>query len=198
MFWPFWRGQRRLIRRSGLPTRVLRAAACDTERKQGQWGRSPRGGNLRGLPSEKPHLLTCGADKAAPQGRPQDAKRPQPSPKLFSAIASTSALIASDAVAPGEGAFSTWIAFFASTMRKSSTSLPASSTACARTPAPPRARSSARTSGTKRCSAFVNAALLSERYTSCSPVFQYLRVIDQKPRNASVPRPSTAFTRVQE
>lgn len=46
--------------------------------------------------------------------------------------------IASDAVAPGEGAFSTWMAFSLWTIRKSSTRAPLRSMAWARTPAPER------------------------------------------------------------
>ena len=72
-------------------------------------------------------------------------------------------LIDSDAVAPGDGAFRTCIALPVTVMRKSSTSAPVRSTACARTPAPPSPRCRRSTSGTSRCSDRVNAPLLNER-----------------------------------
>src|SRR6266480_2471421 len=80
--------------------------------------------------------------------------------------------IASEAVAPGEGALRTWMASGPVTMRKSSTSEPSGLTACARTPAPPRVRSAEVSSGTSRWSARANAARLSERYISYVPVRQ--------------------------
>ena len=65
--------------------------------------------------------------------------------------------MASDAVAAGEGAFSTWMRFSRRTMRKSSAIRPSGSTAIARTPEGEAVRSSARISGTSRCSRRVKA-----------------------------------------
>src|SRR5580704_8164210 len=74
--------------------------------------------------------------------------------------------ISSEAVAAGEGALQTWREFLPSSSRKSSTRLPSRSRACARTPLLLGIRSSACTSGTKRCRLRVNAALLKERNIS--------------------------------
>ena len=68
--------------------------------------------------------------------------------------------IASEAVAAGEGALSTWITRSVSCSRKSSTSEPSGASACARTPARPRTRSCERTSATSRCSERVKARYL--------------------------------------
>ena len=77
--------------------------------------------------------------------------------------------MASDAVAAGEGAFSTWMRFSRRTMRKSSAMRPSGSTAIARTPEGEAVRSSARISGTSRCSRRVKARFERERWISSSP-----------------------------
>src|SRR2546429_1176187 len=77
-------------------------------------------------------------------------KRFYPRPKVSAASSATWRPIAREAVAAGEGALRTWIASGSATMRKSSTSEPSGLTACARTPAPPRARSAEVSSGTSR------------------------------------------------
>src|SRR5213594_2739468 len=87
-------------------------------------------------------------------------------PKVFTASPAMWRPIAIEAVAPGDGALSTWTASASAMMRKSSTIVPSGLTAWARTPAPPRVTSSERRAGTSRCSAVTNAALLSERYIS--------------------------------
>lgn len=85
------------------------------------------------------------------------------SPKASSAISTMPRLMDNEAVAPGEGAFRTWIAFSVRLMRKSSTRKPLRYTAWARTPAPPSARWCFWISGTSRCRDLVNAVLLKER-----------------------------------
>src|SRR5262249_12357039 len=79
----------------------------------------------------------------------------------------------SEAVAAGEGALLTLMTRSVSWIRKSSTIDPSGATACARMPAGAGCRCSALISGTSRCSALTNAALLAERHISPSPVFQY-------------------------
>src|ERR1700683_1340742 len=77
--------------------------------------------------------------------------------------------ISSEAVAAGEGALQTCKEFLPSTNRKSSTMLPSRGRACARTPLLLGIRSSACTSGIKRCKLRVNAVLLKERNISSAP-----------------------------
>src|SRR5437773_866697 len=77
-------------------------------------------------------------------------KRFYPRPMVSAASSAMWRPIAREAVAAGEGALRTWIASGSATMRKSSTSEPSGLTACARTPAPPRARSAEVSSGTSR------------------------------------------------
>src|SRR5262249_51099686 len=110
-----------------------------------------------------PRIVGVGSRASQPAAR---------SPKRRVAMSAMVRPMLSAEVAPGDGAFSPWTVPSASTMRKSSTSSPLGSTACARTPAPPRSRSSARRSGTSRRSAVTKADLLSERYISPMPVFQ--------------------------
>ena len=74
--------------------------------------------------------------------------------------------MASDAVAAGDGALTTWTAPSVTLILKSSTSEPSGLTAWARTPAPPRSMSPAPISGTSFWSERTKAALLAERYSS--------------------------------
>src|SRR5205814_5167662 len=69
----------------------------------------------------------------------------------------------SEAVAPGEGALTTWTAPSVTLILKSSTREPSGLTAWARTPAPPRSMSGSRISGTSFWSDRTKAALLAER-----------------------------------
>src|SRR5690606_21777036 len=78
----------------------------------------------------------------------------------------------SDEVAAGEGALETWIARCDSTIKKSSTIVPSTRTAWARIPQGAGSRSSADSSGTRRCNARRKARLLSERHISSRPVRQ--------------------------
>ena len=57
-----------------------------------------------------------------------------------------------------------------SAISKSSTNDPSRRSACARTPAPPRASWSGRSAGSSRCSALAKAGFLAERQTSPIPV----------------------------
>src|SRR5260221_1858280 len=77
--------------------------------------------------------------------------------------------ISSEAVAAGEGALHTWIAFGPVTIMKSSTRVPSGRIAWARTPAPPGTRSSSWTSGIRLCKLRTKAFLLNERWISASP-----------------------------
>src|SRR5439155_16067152 len=94
------------------------------------------------------------------------------SPKVSATRPAMCRPIASEAVAAGDGALRTWIASCETAIRKSSTSEPSGATACARTPAPPRTRSSVRSSGTSRWRARTKAALRRDRYISYVPVRQ--------------------------
>src|SRR5688572_11635366 len=89
-------------------------------------------------------------------------------------------------VAAGDGALQTLITRLSSKIRKSSKRAPSRLHACARTPAPPGARSSSRISGSNFWSALVKAALESERYISPIPVRQYFETIFRKPGHATV------------
>src|ERR1022692_3997335 len=86
--------------------------------------------------------------------------------------ATISSPIASDAVAPGLGAFRTCTALACSTKWKSCTNSPCGVMAWARTPVPPVSRSDAWISGTRRCSDWANRRLLNERSISS----QHMRV----------------------
>ena len=118
-----------------------------------------------------------------------------PRPKALRAIPAMCSPIASEAVAPGEGAFSTWTAFEDATIRKSSTRDPVRSTAWARTPAAPRARSCSRKSGTSFWSACVKALLLSDRRNSRAPVLQCREAILQNPGYPARPARSDGLIR---
>jgi hypothetical protein len=93
-----------------------------------------------------------------PTGSPLPALRspagdPLPDPaqdraKASLAWSASRRAMASDAVAAGDGAFSTWRAFSPRSSRKSSTIEPSTATACARTPEGPNSSWSLRTSGT--------------------------------------------------
>jgi hypothetical protein len=83
--------------------------------------------------------------------------------KFFPAISAMLWPMASEAVAPGDGAFNTWIALRLPRITKSSTKPPLADTACARTPEPPGMRSLSLISGRSFCSALTKADLLRER-----------------------------------
>ena len=86
-----------------------------------------------------------------------------------------------NSIAAGDGALPTLTTRSVSRIRKSSIMRPSRPTACARMPAGAGSRSVARMGGTSRCSARTNAALLTDRYTSPSPVRQYFRARRRKP-----------------
>src|SRR5581483_5633795 len=98
--------------------------------------------------------------------------------------------IASEAVAPGLGAFKRCSAPGCSANRKSSTNDPFGRMACARTPAPPGARSPARMSGTSRDNFRANNRRLPERQSSSAQTFGYLAINRQSPGYANAARPS--------
>ena len=81
-------------------------------------------------------------------------------------ISTISAPMASDAVAAGLGALSTWSALGRAIRWKSCTSSPSGAMACARTPLPPVSRSSGLISGTRRCRDRQNSSRLKERRNS--------------------------------
>src|SRR4029450_4485803 len=99
---------------------------------------------------------------------------------------------ASDAVAPGDGAFNTCNALPVTEIIKSSTSAPCEEIACALTPLPPGCKSPSVNSGSKRCNAARNACLLKERNIAPRQVRQYVRAILRKPENVKVSRKSRA------
>src|ERR1035438_10821486 len=89
--------------------------------------------------------------------------------------------IASEAVAPGLGAFSTCNDCSAIVKLKSCTVSPLVEIACARTPEPPGSRSCGRTSGTNAFRDRQNRVLLNDRRSSLKHRRGYFRTKRQKP-----------------
>ena len=107
--------------------------------------------------------------------------------------------IASDAVAAGEGALSTWSTRGCSCRKsKSSTSVPSGRMAWARTPAPARTTSSTCTSGIIFCVALTKASLEKDRWTSPMEYFQYFCARRQIPGKAASWAMSLGLIWVQE
>jgi len=77
-----------------------------------------------------------------------------PTPSSASARSAFQAPMASELVAAGDGAFTTWSVRPSVDTEKSSTIVPSIATACARTPHPPGRMSASANAGTYRCSAF--------------------------------------------
>ena len=102
--------------------------------------------------------------------------------------AAIAAPISSDAVAAGDGAFSTCTARPTVWIAKSSTSSPSGPIAWARTPEGAGARSARSSSGTRRLAAAANRRRLSERAISSKPKRQCRNANRRKPRNANVSR----------
>lgn len=113
---------------------------------------------------------------------------------VSSARRATSRPIGREAVAAGEGAFSTCTARAPSRIRKSSTSVPSRSTAWARTPAAEGTRSSAVTAGSSLRTAVVNALRDTDRRSSPVPYRQCCRAICHDPGQASVAASSRGRT----
>ena len=106
--------------------------------------------------------------------------------------------MASDAVAAGDGALTTWTQRPERTISKSSRRVPSGLIAWARTPAPAGTRSSAFTSGTRRCRAATIFEGRSDRTISSAPVRQCLAAnlqLDGRAANRAV---STGRKRVHE
>jgi hypothetical protein len=111
-----------------------------------------------------------GPDRVTPDYRP-----------LTSAVIPTLFLpIPSDAVAARKGTLHTCTIPGLHRKRKSSTSAPWRSTACARTRTPPAARSSSRTSGTSFCSAFMSPPFAQRPVIFLFPFCQHLFTICQE------------------
>ena len=89
--------------------------------------------------------------------------------------------IISEAVAAGEGTFSTCSILAEGTIWKSSTNEPSRLMAWARTPVSPGTRSASHTSGSSRCNACTKTDLDRDRWYSPQPLRQCLAAIRQKP-----------------
>ncbi len=104
--------------------------------------------------------------------------------------------MASDEVAAGDGALRTDTTCPRRLMRKSSTSDPSGSIACARMPLGPGSTSCTVSSGTYRRAAATKRRVLSEPAISRTPVRQCVRANRRKPSAAAVSRRSARDTSV--
>ena len=99
-----------------------------------------------------------------------------------------SSAIASEAVAAGDGALSTWTARPVRASLKSSTSVPSRPTAWARTPAGPRSTSPGPSSGTKRAASRTSSRRLTACAISVRPVRHQRRITRTVPGQRRVAR----------